>query len=60
MEMVENFMSNLEVVIIERFQLEKNSCDCALFVKALDRISSKIAVFSRILPGFFLLINFLF
>lgn len=59
MEMVENFMSQLEFILIERFQLEKKSCDCALFVKALDRVLRKIAVFSRILSGK-LYVNFIF
>lgn len=51
MTMVDLFMRQLESILIKRFQRESNSRDCALFVKTLDRISRKIAVFSRVLPG---------
>lgn len=50
-EMIESLIKQLENIINQRFQLETNSRDCALFVKALDRISRKIAVFLSLLPS---------
>ncbi|KAI1718089.1 vps51/Vps67 domain-containing protein [Ditylenchus destructor] len=51
MELVESCMLELENILNERFRKETNPRDCALFVSALDKISRKIAVFSRFLPG---------
>ncbi|KAI1731438.1 vps51/Vps67 domain-containing protein [Ditylenchus destructor] len=51
MDLVESCMLELENILNERFRKETNPRDCALFVSALDKISRKIAVFSRFLPG---------
>lgn len=50
-KLIENLIKRLEKILLLRFEFETNARDYALFVKALDRISRKIAVFLRLLPS---------
>ena len=46
--LLEKMMEYFELILAERFELERNPADCALFVKALDRIYRKISVLTRL------------
>lgn len=46
--LLEKLMEHFELILGERFEQERNPADCALFVKALDRIYRKISVLTRL------------
>lgn len=51
MELIDQLMRRLEKAILQRFFVEKNPRECAIYVRALDRIYRKIAASCRLLPG---------
>lgn len=51
---VGGFMTRFERLIRARFAAETDARECALYVKALDRVHRKVAVFARLMPGFIL------
>jgi hypothetical protein len=46
-------MGKFEQILDDRFQMEMKAAECALFVKALDRIYRKISVLTRLSLGSF-------
>ena len=46
-------MQRFEQILDNRLVMEKNASECALFVKALDRIYRKISVLTRLSSGIF-------
>jgi hypothetical protein len=49
--LLEKAMGRFEQIVEGRFNAERNAGECALFVKALDRIYRKISVLTRLSSG---------
>uniref|UniRef100_A0A914GUI7 Vacuolar protein sorting-associated protein 51 homolog n=1 Tax=Globodera rostochiensis TaxID=31243 RepID=A0A914GUI7_GLORO len=50
--LLERVMGRFELIVCGRFEYEESVSECALFVKALDRIFRKISVLSRLSSGY--------
>lgn len=49
--MIDQLLHRLEKAVLQRFYSEKNPRECAIYVRALDRIYRKIAASCRLLSG---------